>query len=92
MENRKFGKRKVTKNQGYTGNFLASFLTDGVHLNDAANDIMADFMLSLLESKKKYKPLNLSNLCTHRHGGGRDGKPESSSTRTFVLVLLCFFL
>ena len=46
----------------FRGNFLASFLTDGVHLNDAANIIMADFMLSLLESKRKYKPLNLSNL------------------------------
>ncbi len=46
----------------FRGNFLASFLSDGVHLNNAANDIMVDFMLSLLESKRKYKPLNLSNL------------------------------
>ena len=46
----------------YRDNFLASFLTDGVHLNDSANTIMSDFMLSLLESKRKYKPLYLFNL------------------------------
>ncbi len=46
----------------FWGNFLASFLTDDVHFKDAANTIMSDFMLSLLESKRKYKPLNLSNI------------------------------
>ena len=46
----------------FWGNFLASFLTDGVHLNDAENTIMTGFMLSLLESKRKYKPLYLFNL------------------------------
>ena len=46
----------------FKGNFPASYLTDGVHLNSAANTILAEFLLSLLDSRRNSTPPKLTNL------------------------------
>ena len=46
----------------FRGNFPASYLTDGVHLNSAANTVLAEFLLSLLDSRRNSSPPKLTNL------------------------------
>ena len=46
----------------FKGNFPASYLTDGVHLDSAANTILAEFLLSLLDSRRNATPPKLTNL------------------------------
>ncbi len=52
----------VTYQEIFKGKFLASYLTDGVHLNGAANSILAEFLLSLLDSRRISAPVKLTNL------------------------------
>ena len=46
----------------FKGNFPTSYLTDGVHLNSVANTILAEFLLSLLDSRRNSTPLKRTNL------------------------------
>ena len=46
----------------FKGNFPASYLTDGVHLNSVANTILAEFLLSLLDSRRNSTPPKLTNM------------------------------
>ena len=52
----------VTYQEIFKGKFPASYLTDGVHLNDAANTNLAEFLLSLLDSRRISAPAKLTNL------------------------------